>query len=115
MLGSTPAIHPGEILRMEFLVPLNLSAYTVAKQCKVPRTRIERLAREEVPVTADTALRLGPHFRTRPRIRPRPGILGELADQVRPQPSRERRAGYCPDRTTCRLALLSASPAGCGR
>ena len=51
MLCPTPAIHPGDILRMEFLVPLNLSAYTVAKQCKVPRTRIERLAREEVPVT----------------------------------------------------------------
>src|SRR5690349_2721960 len=53
---------------MEFLVPLNLSAYTVAKQCKVPRTRMERLAREEVPVTADTALRLGRYFGTGPEF-----------------------------------------------
>jgi addiction module HigA family antidote len=66
--GPTPAIHPGEILRMEFLVPLNLSAYAVAKQCKGPRTRIERLAREEVPVTADTALRLGRYFSTGPEF-----------------------------------------------
>jgi plasmid maintenance system antidote protein VapI len=45
--GPTPATHPGEILRMEFLVPLNLSTDTGAKQCRVPRTRIERLARED--------------------------------------------------------------------
>lgn len=41
-----PAIHPGEILREEFLVPLGLSAYAVAKACGVPRTRIERLIKE---------------------------------------------------------------------
>jgi antitoxin HigA-1 len=49
MLGPTTAIHPGEILRMEFLASLNLSAYTVAKQCKVPRARIERLTRGRDP------------------------------------------------------------------
>jgi plasmid maintenance system antidote protein VapI len=47
MPGPTPAIHPGEILRMAFLVPLNLSSYTVAKHCKVPCIRIERLACKE--------------------------------------------------------------------
>ena len=55
-------IHPGEILREEFLAPLALSAYAVAAACHVPRTRIERLVREETPVTPDTALRLARYF-----------------------------------------------------
>jgi addiction module HigA family antidote len=57
-------IHPGEILREEYLKPLNLTPYSVAAAIDVPRTRIERLAREETPVTADTALRLGKYFKT---------------------------------------------------
>src|SRR5215217_6596744 len=57
-----PNIHPGEVLREEFLVPMKLSAYALAQACGVPRTRIERLAREETPVTADTALRLARYF-----------------------------------------------------
>ncbi|UZE52339.1 HigA family addiction module antitoxin [Rhodopseudomonas sp. P2A-2r] len=52
-------MHPGEVLREEFLVPLGLSAGGLAKACGVPRTRIERLANEEAGITADTALRLG--------------------------------------------------------
>ena len=59
-----PPIHPGEILREEFLVPLRLTPCAVAAALKVPRTRIERIAREEKPVTADTALRLGKFFKT---------------------------------------------------
>lgn len=51
-------VHPGEILREEFLTPLGLTAYALAKAAHVPRTRIERIVREETPVTADTALRL---------------------------------------------------------
>jgi addiction module HigA family antidote len=57
-------VHPGEVLREEFLTPLNLTAYAVAAAIDVPRTRVERLAREETPVTADTALRLGKFFGT---------------------------------------------------
>lgn len=68
MIGPTPPVHPGEILREEFLTPLNLTPYAVAKRCRVPRTRIERLVREEVPVTADTALRLGRVFNTGPEF-----------------------------------------------
>ncbi|MCB4767934.1 HigA family addiction module antidote protein [Ancylobacter sp. Lp-2] len=68
MHGPLPPIHPGEILREEFLRPLNLSPYAVAKAVHVPRTRIERLAREETPVTADTALRLGRLFGTGPEF-----------------------------------------------
>ena len=63
MAKKLPPVHPGEILREEFLKPLNLSAYAVAAALNVPRTRIERIAREEKPVTADTALRLGKFFK----------------------------------------------------
>jgi addiction module HigA family antidote len=57
-------IHPGEVLREDFLKPMKLTPYGVAAKLGVPRTRIERLAREETPVTADTALRLGKFFGT---------------------------------------------------
>jgi addiction module HigA family antidote len=64
MARRLPPVHPGEVLREEFLVPMSLSPYAVAQACGVPRTRIERLAREETPVTADTALRLARYFGT---------------------------------------------------
>jgi len=63
-----PKIHPGEVLREEFLVPLGLTGYELAKHCHVPRTRIERLVNEETAVTADTALRLGRYFGTGPEF-----------------------------------------------
>jgi addiction module HigA family antidote len=66
MAKKLPPVHPGEILREEFLRPLNLSPYTVARAVGVPRTRIERLAREQTALTADTALRLARYFRTSP-------------------------------------------------
>jgi antitoxin HigA-1 len=59
-----PPLHVGEVLREEFLAPLNLSPYNVAKALGVPRTRIERLVREETALTADTALRLSRYFGT---------------------------------------------------
>ena len=64
MAKKLAPVHPGEILREEFLKPLKLTPYTVAAALGVPRTRIERLSREEKPVTADTALRLGKYFKT---------------------------------------------------
>jgi addiction module HigA family antidote len=51
-------MHPGEVLREEFLTPLNLSAGALAKACGLPRTRIERIASEQTGISADTALRL---------------------------------------------------------
>jgi antitoxin HigA-1 len=66
MAKKLPLVHPGEVLREEFLVPMNLTPFAVAKAVGVPRTRIERLAREETPVTADTALRLARYFGTTP-------------------------------------------------
>ena len=59
MVKKLSPLHPGEVLREEFLRPLNLSPYAVARAVGVPRTRIARLANERTPVTADTALRLG--------------------------------------------------------
>ncbi|WP_024512233.1 HigA family addiction module antitoxin [Bradyrhizobium sp. ARR65] len=59
MAKKLPPMHPGEVLREEFLIPLGLSAGALAKACGVPRTRIERIANEETAITADTALRLG--------------------------------------------------------
>jgi addiction module HigA family antidote len=52
-------LHPGEVLREEFLVPLGVSAGALAKAMGVPRTRVERIASESFGITADTALRLG--------------------------------------------------------
>ena len=57
-------LHPGEILREEFLSPLGLSAGRLAKALGVPRTRIERLVTEQVDLSADTALRLARYFGT---------------------------------------------------
>jgi addiction module HigA family antidote len=59
-------IHPGEVLREEFLKPMGLSAGAVARAIGVPRTRIERLAAEEVDLSPDTALRLARYFGVSP-------------------------------------------------
>jgi addiction module HigA family antidote len=64
MVKKLPPMHPGEVLREEFLVPLALSAGKLARICGVPRTRIERIANEETGITADTALRLSKAFGT---------------------------------------------------
>lgn len=61
-------MHPGEVLREEYLLPLGLSPGALAKVCGVPRTRIERLSNEETGVTADTALRLSKAFGTSPEL-----------------------------------------------
>lgn len=58
MSKKLPPLHPGEVLREEFLVPMGLSAGKLAEICGVPRTRIERVVSEETGVSADTALRL---------------------------------------------------------
>lgn len=62
MATKLPPMHPGEILREEFMVPLDLSGGAIAKAIGVPRTRIERIAEEKIGITADTALRLSKYF-----------------------------------------------------
>lgn len=59
-------MHPGEYLREEYLVPLEMSAGKLARALNLPRTRIERIVREEIGISADTALRLGRFFSTTP-------------------------------------------------
>jgi addiction module HigA family antidote len=61
--GMRP-IHPGEILREEFLVPLGLTAHALAAALQVSAPRINDIVRERRAVTADTALRLAKFFGT---------------------------------------------------
>ena len=61
-------IHPGEILLEEFLVPLGISQYRLAKDISVPPRRINEIARGQRSITADTALRLARFFRTTERF-----------------------------------------------
>jgi addiction module HigA family antidote len=68
MAKKLAPMHPGEILREEFLVPLGLSPGALAKTCRVPRIRIERLAKEQTAATADTALRLAKALGTSPQF-----------------------------------------------
>ena len=56
MMQKRAPVHPGEVLREDFLLPMRLSAGMVARSLGVPRTRIERLAKETVDLTPDTAL-----------------------------------------------------------
>ncbi len=68
MAKKLPPLHPGEILREEFLVPLGLSSGALAKAMGVPRTRVERIAAEATGITADTALRLSKALGTSPQL-----------------------------------------------
>jgi antitoxin HigA-1 len=61
-------IHPGEILREEFLKPLNMSANALAMALRVPAPRINDIARERRAVTVDTALRLARYYGTTPEF-----------------------------------------------
>ena len=55
-------IHPGEILLEEFMIPLEITAYKLAKDIDVPQTRISEIIKENRRITADTAIRLSNYF-----------------------------------------------------
>lgn len=57
-----PNIHPGEILRLEFLEPLSITPYRLSKDIGVAQTRISEILSEQRSITADTALRLSRYF-----------------------------------------------------
>ena len=59
-----PAVHPGDVLRHEFLEPLRLSAHALALALRVPANRITTILAGDRAVTAETALRLARHFGT---------------------------------------------------
>jgi addiction module HigA family antidote len=65
---SLKPMHPGEILREEFMKPLGLSAYKVAKAIGVPPNRIQDVAREKRNITPGTALRLAKYFGNSPEF-----------------------------------------------
>jgi addiction module HigA family antidote len=68
MTKKLEPMHPGEVLREEFLIPLKISAGALARTCDLPRTRIERIANEQTGITADTALRLAKALGTTPQL-----------------------------------------------
>ena len=78
-LARLPAIHPGEILRDEYMKPLGLSPDSLSCELYVPVTRISEIVNERRGISADTALRLGRYFNNKS------GVLVET-----PEVSRDR-------------------------
>ncbi len=67
-MDRLPNIHPGEVLEEEFLKPLGVTAYRLAKSTRIPITRITEIIRGRRMLTADTALRLSKFFGNSPRF-----------------------------------------------
>ncbi|MBI5652978.1 MAG: HigA family addiction module antidote protein [Chloroflexi bacterium] len=63
-MDRLPPVHPGEVLLEDFIKPLGLSQYRVAKDIGVPTLRITQIVRGQRSITADTALRLARYFGT---------------------------------------------------
>ena len=66
--ARTAPLHPGEMLREEFMKPLGLSSNALAMELRVPVTRISEIVRERRGITADTALRLALYFNMSPEF-----------------------------------------------
>ncbi len=67
-VNRLPPIHPGEILREEYLAPLGMSANALARELHVPPNRITAILQKKRSVTADTALRLARFFGTTAQV-----------------------------------------------
>jgi antitoxin HigA-1 len=63
-----PPIHPGEILREDYMKPLGLTAHRLAMELHVPATRVAEIVHERRAISADTAIRLGRYFKTTARF-----------------------------------------------
>ena len=61
-------IHPGEILQEEFLMPMGITVYKLAKEIRIPQTRIAAILKGNRRITADTALRLSAYFGVSPKF-----------------------------------------------
>jgi addiction module HigA family antidote len=91
-----PPVHPGEVLREDFMRPLGLTINRLALELHVPATRIGEIVHERRRVTADTALRLARYFRTNAEfwlnlqnffdleVEKRSGVASEIESRVRP-------------------------------
>jgi antitoxin HigA-1 len=97
-----PALHPGEMLREEFMKPLGLSANALAIALRVPVTRISEIVRERRGITADTALRLARYFNMTPEFWMRlqvdydlesaaSALQKTLREEIRPRPTAHER------------------------
>ncbi len=89
-------VHPGEVLNEDFLKPLGLSQYRLAKDTGMTAMRVSEIVRGERAVTADTALRLGRYFGTSPEFwmnlqmlfdleTARDALAGRLETEVKPR------------------------------
>ncbi len=67
-MKKIPAVHPGEVLREEFLNAMGISQYRLAKDISVPARRINEIVHETRAITANTALRLAKFFGTSPQF-----------------------------------------------
>ena len=67
-MKTLPPVHPGEVLLEDFMKPIGLSQYRVAKDIGVSPLRISQIVRGKRSVTADTALRLARYFGTSPAV-----------------------------------------------
>lgn len=93
-----PPVHPGEILREDFMKPLGLTANKLALELHVPATRIGEIVHERRGITAETALRLARYFQTNAEfwlnlqnfyeleLSKRSGKVSEIERQVHPAP-----------------------------
>lgn len=63
-MEKLPNIHPGEVLLEEFLLPMQISQYKLAKDLMIPQTRVSEIVKRKRRITADTALRLSKYFGT---------------------------------------------------
>jgi addiction module HigA family antidote len=68
MSKKMPPIHPGEILKEEFLDEMGITQYKLAKDINVPARRINEIVHKKRAISADTALRLGRYFRISPQF-----------------------------------------------
>jgi addiction module HigA family antidote len=68
MVKRIAPVHPGEILLEEFLKPLGVSQYRLAKSIGVPARRVNEIVLGRRAISADTALRFGMYFRTSPQL-----------------------------------------------
>ncbi len=67
-MKTLPPVHPGEVLLEDFMKPIGLSQYRVAKDIGVSPLRISQIIRGKRSITADTALRLARYFGTSPTV-----------------------------------------------
>ena len=94
-----PSVHPGEVLREDFMKPLSLTGNKLALELHVPATRIGDIVHERRRITAETALRLARYFHTNAdfwlnlqnsydlEVSRRSGKVAEIEHQVHPAPS----------------------------